>query len=86
MPHKMALRNWLVFVTVCVDVAIQCETVMVGTERERNLSVRAADDILESVDRFRRAQLALPSQTEALRVLIKLGFERWKADQAAAER
>ena len=86
MPYKTGLRNRVASAIVCVEIATQCETGMTDAKRERSLSVRVADDILESIDCFRRAQLALPSQTEALRVLVRLGFERWKAEQATADR
>jgi hypothetical protein len=55
-------------------------------DKPRTLSIRSADDILAHVEDFRSAQLAKPSQTEALRVLVRMGFEKWKCDQAALER
>lgn len=51
---------------------------MVVESKRRVLSVRAADDIIDCIDIFRKGQIALPSQTEALRVLVRLGLEKWQ--------
>lgn len=51
---------------------------MVVESKRRVLSVRAADDIIDYIDIFRRGQIARPSQTEALRVLVRLGLEKWQ--------
>lgn len=57
---------------------------MVVDARKRVLSIRTASDIIDYIDDFRRGQIALPTQTEALRVLVRLGFERWKEQDSAA--
>lgn len=57
---------------------------MVVKAKRRVLSIRAAGDIIDSIDIFRRAQIALPSQTEALRVLVRLGLEKWQEQDGAA--
>lgn len=51
---------------------------MVEDRKNRVLSIRTGEDIITLIEDFRRAQLAIPSQTEALRALVKLGFDRWK--------
>lgn len=51
----------------------------------RVLSIRTGEDILARIDDFRRAQIALPSQTEALRALVRLGFEKWKESEGARQ-
>lgn len=55
-----------------------------GTRRSRVLSVRTCDEILAHLESFRKAQLAVPSQTEALRVLVKLGFDHWAEQRKRA--
>ena len=55
---------------------------MTEERKARVLSIRTGDDVLANIEDFRRAQIALPSQTEALRALVRLGFEKWK-EQAA---
>ena len=55
-----------------------------GTRRARVLSVRTCDEILAHLEKFRKAQLAMPSQTAALRALVKLGFERWSEQSKRA--
>lgn len=47
------------------------------------LSIRTGEDILACIESFRRAQLTIPTQTEALRALVRLGFERWKEREGA---
>lgn len=51
---------------------------MVVESKRRVLSVRAAGDIIDCINVFRKGQIALPSQTEALRVLVRLGLEKWR--------
>ena len=51
---------------------------MVVEAKRRVLSIRAASDIIDCIDIFRKGQIALPSQTEALRVLVRLGLEKWQ--------
>jgi len=57
------------------------------TEKRKTqvLSVRTGGDILARIEDFRRAQIAIPSQTEALRALVKLGFEKWKEKESAGQ-
>ena len=50
----------------------------------RVLSVRSCDDILARIEDFRRAQLARPTRTEALRALVKLGFDKWQEQERRA--
>lgn len=57
---------------------------MTGEHKGRVLSIRTADDIIERIDSFRRAQIATPTQTEALRALVRLGFEKWRELEDAA--
>lgn len=52
--------------------------------KARVLSVRTCDDIVARIETFRKAQLALPTQTEALRVLVKLGFDKWEEQHKRA--
>jgi hypothetical protein len=54
---------------------------MANRSKGRVLSIRTADDVLERIEDFRRAQIAIPSQTEALRALVRLGFEKWAEGQ-----
>jgi hypothetical protein len=56
---------------------------MVDGRKPRVLSVRTADDIIARIEDFRRAQIAIPSQTEALRALVRLGHEKWKEQKSA---
>jgi hypothetical protein len=58
---------------------------MADERKTRVLSIRTADEVIARIDDFRRAQLAIPSQTEALRALVKLGFEAWKKQEGAAQ-
>lgn len=58
---------------------------MTTKRKKRVLSIRTADEVIERIDDFRRAQLAIPSQTEALRTLVKLGFEKLKEQEGAAQ-
>lgn len=51
---------------------------MADKPKTRILSMRNADDIIDCIDVFRKAQIARPSQTEALRALTRLGLERWQ--------
>jgi len=51
---------------------------MTGKAKPRTLSIRAGDDVIACIENFRRAQVAIPTQTEALRALVRLGFDRWK--------
>ena len=53
--------------------------------KTRVLSVRTSEDIVARIEDFRRAQIAIPTQTEALRALVRLGFEKWKEREAAAQ-
>lgn len=53
--------------------------------KTRVLSVRTGEDIIARIEDFRRAQIAIPSQTEALRALVRLGFEKWKEQEGAAQ-
>jgi len=57
---------------------------MTEDRKTRVLSVRTSDDIIARIDDFRRAQIAIPTQTEALRALVRLGFEKWKEGGAAS--
>lgn len=52
--------------------------------KARVLSARTSDEILARIETFRKAQLAVPTQTEALRVLVKLGFDKWEEQQRRA--
>jgi len=47
--------------------------------KARVLSVRTGEYIIARIEDFRRAQIAIPTQTEALRTLVRLGFEKWKS-------
>jgi hypothetical protein len=58
---------------------------MAGQTKARVLSIRTGEEILARIDDFRRAQIAIPTQTEALKALVRLGFERWKEDQLAQQ-
>jgi len=58
---------------------------MNGKSKNRVLSVRNADDIIDCIDVFRNAQIARPSQTEALRTLTRLGLERWQEQNRDAK-
>ena len=57
---------------------------MVVEAKRRVLSNRAAGDIIDCIDIFRRGQIALPSQTEALRVLVRMGLEKWREQDGMA--
>ena len=58
---------------------------MSDERKTRVLSIRTADDIIEHIEDFRHGQIAMPTQTEALRVLVRLGFEKWKEQGRVAE-
>jgi hypothetical protein len=58
---------------------------MSDERKTRVLSIRTADDIIEYIEVFRHGQIAMPTQTEALRVLVRLGFEKWKEQGRVAE-
>ena len=58
---------------------------MTEGHKTRVLSIRTADEVIAKIEDFRRAQLATPSQTEALRALVRLGFEAWKKQEGAAQ-
>jgi hypothetical protein len=46
--------------------------------KARVLSIRTSEEVIAKIDDFRRAQIAIPTQTEALRALVRLGFEKWQ--------
>ena len=58
---------------------------MTEQRKSRIISIRTGDDVVDWIDDFRRAQLAIPTQTEALRALVRLGFEKWKERHDAAQ-
>ena len=43
-------------------------------------------DLAEEVDRYRRAQPKIPSESKAFAELIRKGLERYKEEQDAAQR
>ena len=51
--------------------------------KARVLSIRTVDDVIARIEDFWRAQIAIPSQTEALRARVRLGFEKWKEEEGA---
>lgn len=54
---------------------------------QKVLSMRCMDEVFAQLEEFCAAQLARPSQSEALRALVKLEYERWKKDiQPAVDR
>ena len=58
---------------------------MADKPKNRMLSIRNADDIIDCLDIFRKAQIARPSQTEALRALTRMGLERWQQQNRDAK-
>ena len=58
---------------------------METAHKPRVLSIRTGDDVFARIEDFRRAQIAIPTQTEALKALVRLGFERWKEGQPAEQ-
>lgn len=52
-------------------------------QKGKILSIRSGEDVLSRIEDFRRAQIAIPSQTEALKALVRLGFEKWKETETA---
>lgn len=58
---------------------------MVEDRKTRTLSIRSGEDILAQIEDFRRSQLAIPRQTEALRALVRLGFQAWKEREDARQ-
>lgn len=67
---------------------INTNDALTGRRRKsRSMSLRFEDDdeVLRHLDEFRRAQIATPSQTEALRALVRLGFQAWRARESQQE-
>jgi len=51
--------------------------------QKRHLSQRMDQEVFDLVENFRKAQIAIPSRTEAMAALIRLGFNAWKEGRAA---
>jgi hypothetical protein len=51
---------------------------MAAERKARIVSTRTGDEIIAGIEDIRNAQLALPSQTEALKTLVRLGLGKWK--------
>ena len=47
-------------------------------ENDRSFQMRTSDDFLGKLDDWRRAQPALPSRAEAIRILVEIGIATTK--------
>lgn len=52
--------------------------VKASSRAHRVLSMRLPDETWEMIKDFQAGQLATPSQTEAVKALVQLGFEAWE--------